>query len=133
MREQEISADKGCYSVEYLDPSDSDWRFSMDYDWHTDKNPMRNQWTCSESPTSHVHWTSLRGIPEHGYRVFLEHFGLQEYDISLQEIMTVNPSPADIVRIRRTKEDRYGLERKVIKNMRRGCPKGELADTFEAR
>lgn len=131
--EQAKSAHAGCYSIEYSDPSDSDWRFSMDYNRQTYEYTVRNRWTCSESPTSYAHWTFLQGIPEHAYRAFLNHFGLEEYEISLEKIMTVNPSPADVAHIRRAKEDRCGLERMVIKNMRTGCQKGELADTFEAR
>lgn len=132
MREQARSSDAGCYSVKYIDPHDDDWQFSMDYDWRVNDDPMRkNQWACAESPTGVLHWAPVRGIPCHGYHALLDHFGLGEGDISVEQIVTM--SPADLVRIRRAKEDRYGLERMVIKNMRTGCPHGELADTFEAR
>lgn len=131
--EQAKSPDAGCYSIEYPDPSDSDWRFSMDYNWRANEDTIKNQWTCSDSPTGYVHWTLLRGIPEHAYHALLNHFGLKQYDVSLEQIMVAHPSPAYLVCIRRAKEVRDGLVYKIIMNMRMGCPKGELADTFEAR
>ncbi len=133
MKEQAVGTDWGCYSIEYPDPADSDWRFSMDYDWHTKESPAKNRWTCSESPISHANWRLLRDIPDHGYRAVLKDFGLDEYEISFAQLITTHPSPADLARIRRAKEVRGGLAYKIIMNMRRGCPRGELADTFEAR
>lgn len=150
MKKQVVRANAwlGCYSVKYLDPDDDDWQFSMDYDWRMDADPARkNQWTCAESPTGTLHWAPVRVIPDHGYRTLLDHFGLEERDIwamnvssrsivrmaDFVRIQLMTMSPADLVRIRRMKEGRDGLERMVIKNMRIGCLEGELADTFEAR
>ena len=133
MKDQAIKADAGCYSIKYPDFFDDGWRFSMDYDWRTDEHPVKNKWTCSQSPVAHIHWMLLRSIPEHGYLALLDHFGLKAYDISFEQVIATHPSPADLVRMRRAKEDRYGFEYMVIQNMRMGCKKGELADTFEAR
>jgi len=137
--EQAITPDMGCYSVKYLDPCDDGWQFSMDYDWRADNDPgKKNRWTCAESPSNIIHWRFVRGIPDHGYHALLDHFGLEESDmwamyVSCSALRIVTMSPADLVRIRRIKEDRDGLERKVIMNMRTGCPKGELADGFNGR
>lgn len=132
MREQTRSIDAGCYSVKYRDPHDGYWQFSMDYDWRVDDDPQRkNQWTCAESPTGVPHWTSVQVIPDHAFHALLQHFGLEEGDVSLGQIAAM--SPADLVRIRRAKEIHDGLAYMLIMNMRTGCPKGELADTFEAR
>ncbi|GEM_PF-1512221 len=126
---QVIVFGSGCYSITYPDPCDSDWQFSMDYGFVTAQNPEgKNRWTCSESPGNFCHWTSFRSIPDHGYRALLDHFGLEETDVSLEEAVT--KSPADLTLLRRLKEDRGGFEPRVIKNMRIGCRKDELADTF---
>lgn len=122
---------QGCYSIKYRDPMDHSWQFSMDYGWCSDPITQKRRWTCAESPRGFINWTLLTDVPDHGYRALLDHFGLKECDISFQEIISNNPSPADIMLIRRRKEDRDNLARKIVKNMRLGCPENEVADTFE--
>lgn len=132
VKKQAVIADRGCYSVKYLDPYDDDWQFSMDYDWRANDDPARrNQWTCAESPTGTLHWAPVRVIPHHAFRALLKHFGLEESDVDMRHILTM--SPADLVRLRRMKERREGLLHKVVMNMRMGCQESELADTFEAQ
>ena len=123
---------EGCYSIEYRDPANPELRKAMDFDFFSDEDPERNRWTYSESPVGTTHWETFRQIPEDGYWAMLDHFGLMEDEMSIDSIVTMNPSPADIARIRRAKESRFGLERKVMENMRVGCPKHECADMFEA-
>lgn len=131
-QERALMPTDGCYSVKYLDPYDDDWQFSMDYDWRVNDDPARkNQWTCAESPTGTLHWAPMRVIPSHAFRALLDHFGLEESDVDMRQILTI--SPADLVRLRRMKEGHEGLSHKVVMNMRIGCREHELADTFEAR
>ena len=123
---------QGCYSIEYPHPNDSELRMAMDFDWNLAAGSRRNVWTCSESSTGVSNWRTLTRVPRYGYEVLLDHFGLTEDDVAVDSIVRINPSPADLVRVRRKKECRYDLPHKVIKNMRVGCPEGELADNFEA-
>lgn len=124
---------RGCYSIKYPDPFDSDWQLSMDYNWNSNPRVKGNQWTCSESPVNIIHWTSLRWIPDHGLNALLDHFGLTREDLCLGVIFVFGQSPAALVRTRRAKEQREGLERKEIKNMRLGCDPDELLpEAFEA-
>lgn len=129
VQERTVAWENGCYSVKYLDPCDSEWQFSMDYDWRSDDDrAKRNHWTCAESPVGTLHWNHVRGIPDHGYHALFDHFGLDESDVSFDRAVAM--SPADLVYIRRAKEVRDALAYKTIMNMRTGCRKGELADTF---
>ena len=122
---------QGCYSIKYMDPSDTDCMFAMDYDWRADAT-KKNQWTCSETLSEATHWIMLRSIPDHGLKALLEHFGLAERDVDMQAVLRM--SPAAIVRLRRAKERCEGLEPKVMMNMRMGCSAEEkLADNFEAQ
>ena len=121
---------KGCYSITYPDPSDCDWQFSIDFNWHPEPDAGKNQWTCAESPTGTIHWTLFKKVPDHAMQALLNHFGLTQDDVDMNAIVTM--SPADLARVRRKKERVSGLVPKIMMNMRRGCPEGELADTFEA-
>ena len=121
---------QGCYSVKYMDPSDNDSIFAMDYDWRPDGTASKNHWTCSQTLAGTIHWTIMPNVPDHGLHALLDHFGLTEHDVDTRAILKM--SPAAIVRLRRAKERCEGLEPKVMMNMRLGCPEGELADTFEA-
>ena len=119
---------EGCYSVLYTIPSDHGSIYAMDYGW-----PYKNSWGCSETPIGPPSWYAFRQIPQYGYDAFLEHFGLAEDDMPMNTIITMNPSPADLARLRRAKEKRYGMPHLEMKNQRMGCPKDEMADDFEAQ
>ena len=121
---------RGCYSITYRDPGD-DCIFAADYG---NGKENKNRWTCSETLDGLINfnWRDVHGFPDHWYRSILDHFGLNTTELSIQQVRETEISPADLVRLRRAKEERYGLARKEMMNMRIGCPKGELADFFEA-
>lgn len=123
---------KGCYSIKYQDPTDSEWQLSVDFNWHTEQDMGKTLWTCTESPIGTIHWTSLRTMPCHAVQALLDHFGLAREDFGVMLLTIFDLSPAILARMRRKKEEREGLGRKEIKNMRMGCPPKELfADDFE--
>ena len=122
---------KGCYSIRYQDPDTPGLDFAMDYNWILDRGVLKNKWVCSDTEVGTIHWMSRRVIPDHGRRAVYDHFGLAAEDIESERILAVKLS--DLVYLRRKKEARDGLEPKVLKNMRMGCPSNEqYADMFEA-
>ena len=115
---------QGCYSVKYSVQGNLDNLCAMDYGWL-----YKNVWGCSETPAGRISWAPI-SFSADGYLALLNHFGLEQSDISMRDIMT--KSPADLARLRRAKEQRYGLPYLEMKNQRLGCPKDEFADNFEA-
>ena len=119
----------GYYSVMYEVPDFPGVLYAMDYGFKGQK-----RWACSETEREDMHWCLLQDpVPEHGYGALLKHFGLGRQDVSFTTIVRANPSPADLARIRRTKEQHYNLPRLELRNQRFGClKKEEVADYFEA-
>ena len=115
---------QGYYSVKYIVQGDLGNLCAVDYGWQ-----YKNLWGCSETPAGGISWAPI-SFSADGYLALLDHFGLEQSDISMQDIMT--KSPADLARLRRAKEQRYGLSYLEMKNQRLGCPKDDFADNFEA-
>ena len=115
---------QGCYSVKYTVEGNFDSFYAMDYGWQD-----KNLWGCSETSVGRIMWMPV-SFSADGYLALLNHFGLEQSDISMRDIMT--KSPADLARLRRAKEHRYGLPYLEMKVQRLGCPKDEMADDFEA-
>ena len=125
---------QGCYSIKYKDPTDSDWIYAMDYNWQSDLRDGKTKWTGSESPLGVTHWRTLRVIPDHGLQAILDHFGLTKEDFGMLLFLIYDMSPADLVRIRRAKEQHEGLAYRIIHNMRRGCSHDELfPESFDSK
>ena len=128
---KEATRRRGCYSITYIDSNDYDSMFAMDYDWRIYPE-NKNTWTCSESPLGRIYWSTLQKIPHAGYQAILDHFGLAEHELDMSILLIM--SPAELVRLRRAKEERYGLKRMVMRNMRLGyTSEEEFADNFEVQ
>lgn len=119
---------RGYYSIRYMvdDLINYGLEFAMDYN-------SRTGWTCSDTEVGTIHWMTRRTIPEHSLQPMLDHFGLTREDFGTLLFCIYDASPAVLVRTRRAKERREGLDRKEIKNMRLGCHYDELLpEAFEA-
>ena len=122
----------GCYSIRYMVDESAGLEFAMDFNWRPRPNSPKNQWTCSDTEAGTIHWAPRASIPQHGYDAVREHFGLELKDVSNSMILI--SCPAFLAAMRRVKEQREHLPRKVIQNMREGCDLGDLcADSFDSK
>lgn len=102
------------YSILYSDPEGDIFYAEHAVDWNW---MVPRQWTISNKEIGGG-WYPEKKLNHRAYRVLLEHFGLDYYEVSLERIIFM--SPAELTAHRREKEEKYGLERKEIINQRLG-------------